>query len=368
METSLTSWYDDGDQHIVFLTPHQHVYDLYSPLGATGPSWQGQDLKAITPRAPAAVAGSALKSWIYSTGQHVVYVSSGGHVNELFCAMGTGPWVRTDLTTTAGAPLADLGSALVTWVDSTYQYVVYLTSDGSVHELYYALATGPWTDFDVSAMVGPNAAAGSALTGWADQNIIFLTLDGHVHYLNFDLKINQWATSDLTYSTDAPTAVVGSALTSWVGGAEGPHVVYLTQDGQVIELNLGVGLFGLASKDLTSVAGAPAAAPGSALTSWLTSQKQHVVYLTPDGHVHELYQSTSSLGNGGPWMHQEIVSHAGTPTAAAGSALTSWAGTKTQHVIYIAAHGHVHELSSALDSTGAWTNVDVTAQAKAPGA
>jgi hypothetical protein len=92
-------------------------------------------------------------------------------------------------------------------------------------------------------------------------------------------------------------------------------------------------------RSLTAVTGAPAAAPGSALTSWADPGYQHVIYLSPDQHVHELFYPLA----GGAWAVNDLTVMTGAPGAVAGSALTSWADP----VIFLAADQHVHELHYA---------------------
>ena len=160
---------------------------------------------------------------------------------------------------------------------SDYQHAVYLTGDGHVHELYYPLgATGPeWATTDIINQAGaPAAVAGSALTSWADahyQHVVYLTGDGHVHELYYPLGATgpKWATTDVIAQADASAAVAGSALTSWAD-AHYQHVVYLTGDGHVHELYYPLGATGpeWATTDIITDTGAPAAVAGSALTSW----------------------------------------------------------------------------------------------------
>ena len=364
-------------QHVVYLTSDGHVHELYYPLGATGPRWATTDVIADT-GAPAAVAGSALTSWADAHYQHVVYLTSDGHVHELYYPLGaTGPrWATTDVIADTGAPAAVAGSALTSWADAHYQHVVYLTSDGHVHELYYPLgATGPrWATTDVIADTGaPAAVAGSALTSWADahyQHVVYLTSDGHVHELYYPLGATgpRWATTDVIADTGAPAAVAGSALTSWAD-AHYQHVVYLTSDGHVHELYYPLGATGprWATTDVIADTGAPAAVAGSALTSWADAHYQHVVYLTSDGHVHELYYP---LGATGPrWATTDVIADTGAPAAVAGSALTSWADAHYQHVVYLTSDGHVHELYYPLGATGPrWATTDVIADTGAPAA
>ena len=116
------------------------------------------------------------------------------------------------------------------------------------------------------------------------------------------------------------------------------HVNYIGTDGHVHEL---VYKDSWGHTDLTQAAGAPAAAPGSALDGYETTynNQQHVNYIGTDGHVHELvYQNH--------WGHTDLTQAAGAPNAAPGSALDGYETSfnNQQHVNYIGTDGHVHEL------------------------
>jgi len=56
--------------------------------------------------------------------------------------------------------------------------------------------------------------------------------------------------------------------------------------------------------------------------------------------VRELYYSDA----GGGWADADLTAAASGPAAVSGSALTSWADPGYQHVIFISADQHVHEL------------------------
>jgi hypothetical protein len=118
--------------------------------------------------------------------------------------------------------------------------------------------------------------------------VAYVTADGHVHELYVRLG-EAWAHADLTAIAGAPSAP-GSTLAGygWKGGSS-KQVVFLTGDGQVHEL--WVRRNGTwAHADLTQITGAPAAA-GSPISaySWYTGGSKQAIYLTADGHVHEMF-------------------------------------------------------------------------------
>src|SRR5207253_2803395 len=142
--------------------------------------------------APPAGALSRLSSWVDPETdvayQHLVYAARGtGHVHELYFRLGCGPWSDSDLTTAAGVPLQS-GSTptgwFTSWID-TFQHVAYTSDDGHVHELYFLLGEGPWQHGDLTAAThAPTATAASELTSWWDaayQHVAYVSADGHLH-------------------------------------------------------------------------------------------------------------------------------------------------------------------------------------------
>jgi len=248
---------------------------------------------------------------------HVYHLRTDQHVQEL-CGDGS-TWQTQDLTTLTGALVAAAGSALSTFVDGAGGFhVYYLGTDLHVHELF--VVNGAWNTTDDTAAAGaPNAAAGSALSSFVDRvggfHVYYLGTDQHVHELFF---VNgAWNTSDDTAAAGAPNAAAGSALSSFVDGAGGFHVYYLGTDQHVRELFFFNGAWN--TTDNTVAAGAPNAAAGSALTSFVDGAGGfHVYYLGTDQHVHELFFFN------GAWTTSDDTAAAGAPNAAAGSALTSF--------------------------------------------
>jgi hypothetical protein len=119
------------------------------------------------------------------------------------------------------------------------------------------------------------------------QHVIYLTGDGHVNELYFPIGGGSWVHNDLTSDTGAPPAVAHSALASWAH-RNFQHVVFLTADGHVDELYFPISGGSWALNDLSADTGA-LPVDRHALTSWADPNFQHVIFLTVDGHVHELY-------------------------------------------------------------------------------
>jgi hypothetical protein len=100
-------------QHVVYLTSNGHVHELYYPLGATGPQWATTDLIADT-GAPAAVAGSALTSWAGASISLVVG-------REDFTFTGSGWIPGTTVQVESDYPVSGSGTESI---QNSYTYVV----------------------------------------------------------------------------------------------------------------------------------------------------------------------------------------------------------------------------------------------------
>ena len=171
-----------------------------------------------------------------------------------------------------------------------------------MHELVFK---DSWSHTDLTHAAGaPAAALGSALDGYetlfnSQQHVNYIGIDGHVHELVYK---DSWVHTDLTHAAGAPAAALGSALDGYETLFNSQqHVNYIGIDGHVHEL---VYKDSWGHTDLTQAAGAPAAAPGTALDGYETSfnNQQHVNYIATDGYVHELVYKDSwgdtNLANG----------------------------------------------------------------------
>ncbi|HEY7144998.1 MAG TPA: hypothetical protein VH637_12195 [Streptosporangiaceae bacterium] len=304
----LTSLVEPAWEHVFFVSAIGHVNELFCP--AAGGTWARNDLTAGT---GAPLATSMLTSWVDPAYRHVVFASADGHVHELYCGLAAGSsWAHNDLTTVTGAPPSRSPAQLTSWVDSRYQHVVFASADGHLHELYYNLTAGGWGTGDLTASTGGPAAAGrtGTLASWADasfQHVAFVSVQQHVHELRFALATGPWTATDLTVAAGAPQA--GGQLTSWQDPSV-QHLAFVGADGHVHELYAALGTESWVTGDLTAQAGAPQAAAGSPLGSWVDPVDQHVVFASADGHVHELF---FTLGQG-PWQVNDLTQLTGGPT------------------------------------------------------
>jgi hypothetical protein len=169
-----------------------------------------------------------------------------------------------------------------------------------------------------------------------------------------------WSDTDLTeIPVNSVPALVESALDAYTDGS-GEHVNFIGTDQHVHELYNGqFSSNQWTDNDLTHAANdAVLPAPGSALAGYMTNYGEHVIFIDADGHVHELYNGQFSSNQ---WVDTDLTVKAvnGVP-ALAGSALDAYTDGSGEHVNFIGFDGHVHELYNGEFSSGQWTDNDLT--------
>lgn len=301
----------------------------------------------------------------------VFYLASNSHLHALFAPSGSG-WTDVDLNVTNSyIPIATAGSALTSFVDYfDYVHVFYLENTSQICELVITgISSSGFTggEFVPTSIPGaPPATAGSALTAFVDptsgsSNII------HVFYQGTNGQVYEFYHSgpgfpppvvtfdDPTSLAGGPAAASDSALTSFIDGGV-MHVFYFGTNANVYELYWVSGN-AWHSDNPTSLAGAPGAGSEGSLTSFVDgSGVMHVFYLNSQ-NVHELYWN-------GTWHTDDATSQAGAPLNVSGSALTSFVNTSGRgdtglHVMYLGTNENVYALHS--NSSPAWSYFDATA-------
>ncbi len=367
----------NSQQHVNYLDAAGNVHELFYD----GRDWLHNNLTVVSKSAndPAA-PGSALDGYSteYNSRQHVNYLDAAGNVHEL--ANDGGGWRHSDLLVLAGASsdLAAPGSALDGYSTeyNSQEHVNYLDAAGNVHELFNDGSGWKHNNLTTTAAgAPPPAAPGSSLHGYpseynSQQHVNYLDAAGDVHELFFDGS--SWQHNNLTAlaSGSPPPAAPGSALHGYSTEYNSQqHVNYLDAAGDVHEL-----FFDGSSwqhNNLSMLSGGHAAVPGSPLDGYQAfyNSQQHVNYLDSSGNVHELYND----GNG--WQHNNLSADAyaldgvipGAPVAIGGSALDGYpsVSNRQQHVNYLDASGHVHEVyyaesSGPLDGPAGWVDNDLT--------
>jgi hypothetical protein len=258
---------------------------------------------------PAAAAGSALTVLLDPTSGnsfiHLFYEGTNGDVYHVYCncaSTSADPpdWVGDSPTTLApGAPVAKSGSPLTSVIDLSpghdFIHLYYLGTNQNVYELYW-VGGSAWHYDDTTSLAGaPVPASNSKLTSFIDNsnNDAYV----HVYYLGTNQNVYEmyytgsWHSDDTSSLAGAPAAASGSALTSLINnsgvGDTGIHVMYLGTNGNVYDLHY---VSTWSYFDPTTVSGAPSAASGSALTSFLDSGAVYLFFTnSPNSDLYELH-------------------------------------------------------------------------------
>ena len=86
-----------------------------------------------------------------SDGQHVFYVDSQGHVNQLYYSAAANHWYPQDLTQWYGGPAASPASGISGFSIADGQHVYYLSSSGRPQQFYYIPSANRWINQDLGA-------------------------------------------------------------------------------------------------------------------------------------------------------------------------------------------------------------------------
>lgn len=313
----ITSWADQVYEHVAYIGSDQHVWELYFPLGV-GPSWRRNDLTAAASGTPlSAQYAVGVTSWVDRTFQHIVFLGMDGHVWELYFRLGSGPWSSGDLTRRTSSPLPT-AARMTSWVDPRFQHVVYqANNDRHLIELYFPLGGGSWAYGDLTAAgSAPLPPDHASFTSWVDssfQHVAFEAL-GSLHELRYRLGSGPWTSSDLIANAGAPLPLSlyhHAPLTAWVDSTQ--HLAYVSADNHVIELQAPLGQDTWQWTDLSGQTGAPLPSidPTTDLTSWVDETHRNVVYTSGSGvFTSGLIRLSSSLPQG-PWQFTDLKQNAG---------------------------------------------------------
>jgi hypothetical protein len=209
---------------------------------------------------------------------------------------------------------------------------------------------------------------------------IACTGDGHIHELYVAVG-GSWSHADLTEltkSTGAPPAAPYSLLTAYAWEAGGSkQVVYLTGDGHIHELYVAVG-GSWSHADLTkNTSGVPVPLsdpPTIAGFEWKAGSTEQLVFPgykdMPGGQRNHIFELSAPIG--GSWSVADLTDLAkntSAPEAAQDTpfAAYAWEAGRAKQVVYLTADGHIYELFSD-EGTGLWGHADLTDLAKDTGA
>jgi catechol 2,3-dioxygenase-like lactoylglutathione lyase family enzyme len=294
--------------------------------------------------------------WPQGGTKQVIYIDHQHHLKELVVGLSS-PWQVADLVALTAAPLAS-GSALTgyAWSAGGIKQAVYVDERGHVIELFVS-AGAPWKWVDLTDLTGAPPVGRDGLVGYdwlnaGTKQVVYVDEQGSVIEL-FVAVGKPWQWANLTELTGAPLPS-GSALTGYAwstGGTE--QVVYVDKQGSVIELFVAVGK-PWQWVNLTELTGAPLPS-GSALTgyAWSAGGTKQVAYVDERGHVIELL-----VAAGAPWQWVDLTELANAPVASQQAlAGYDWLNGGTKQVVYVDEQSHVIELFVAAGNPWQWADL-----------
>jgi len=279
-----------------------------------------------------------------------------GHIYQLNWTAATG-WFGIDLTAitsppdpnppTQAASVGGLTNMMDTIVGQPEVY--YVGTDSHIHQFYFAGTPTPtWHTFDVSGNTGgSNVMANSSLASLSDTlvnspEVYYVGVDQHIHQLSYNTSTG-WHNFDLSSMAGAPAAASGG-LTALVDTATGTlEAYYIGVDYHVHQLQWG-GSSGWHTFDVSGFLGAPAAVIGqSTLTSLVNTvtNSLELYYLGADQHVHQISWNAST-----GYRTADITITAGSLNVLSGGTITALLDTLASavDVFYVASDHRVHEL------------------------
>lgn len=213
--TSLYAYTDSssGNQNILYVGQDEHLHLLW---------WSGDPWQTIDVTSAAGGPGVSVSTPMVATkpGNDLYYLGTDNNIylawNSSSSSTASG-WHTASITTIAGAPLANSGSALYGYTDpiSGNLDVLYVGADQHLHLLWWN--GDPWRTLDLTSQTGgPNVAAGVAVIRANNtNNLFYLGMDGNV-YIAFNngstSTASGWHTASITSIAGAPLGAAANTL------------------------------------------------------------------------------------------------------------------------------------------------------------
>jgi hypothetical protein len=320
----------DRTQHVLYVDTGAHIQDLWRD--DTG--WHHRDSSTVTNAPPPRldVAG-----YSFQGAQHAIYLSTAHHIQDLWWDQ-NGAHVE-DLTALTNSPLST--DAITGYGFDDSQHVIYFSwPDNHVHELFWD-HTG-WHHTDMAALLGaPFADPGGHPVGYVfggGQHVFYSGWgDRHVHELWSDPS--GWHQTDLTAESGAQTSIDGS-FTAYPFEAQGTqHVIYKSFPLKDIHLReLWWDRSGWHTDDLTATTGVPGDPWTVSGYAFEAQGTQHVIADNTMGPLDEVWWDRNG------WHLNDLTAATGAPLSG-GNGPVGYAFGGTQHVAFVGRNDHhIYEL------------------------
>lgn len=311
-------------------------------------SWHVSDLSGLV-AAPTPVSGSPITDHVntIANDDEVFYFDTNQHLDSFWWDGNI--WHISDITGAAGAPAADAGSAVTGHINTrgNTDEVFYLCAGGHLCGPWWTSTDWQWHSADITILAGccVPIMQGSALSSHFDSvgnvDVVFYQLPDQRIISNW--WDGTWHATDVTTSAGAPLGAAGTSLSSHDNTVANSNEVYfIASDGHLDELWWQP--YQWHTSDVTAITGAPLPAPGSQVVSFMNTLDSfdEVFYVGSDQHIYLLWWD----GSNWTWHFADLTAAAGAPLAAPGTALNSHFNTvaNTEEVYYIGTDQHIKEL------------------------
>jgi hypothetical protein len=306
--------------------------------------------------------GRGLSSFATSNVQLWIYEDANQHIQELTFTPSTSQWTQIDITVSSGAPIAGQNATLASMVNASSNYMfAFQSANQHIYVITYTRSSSLWSYVDITAasnapILGPSSSVSNFIGATGNDGWSFVAPNQHVYEIVFTVPTQQWGYTDLTSTANAPLAISGSGLASFIGTTGNQAWIFEGASSQhlfEIVYNITSGTFGYT--DLTTSANAPLPIPGSQITAFLepSSGSQNWTYQGTGNHIVEIHLSGSSH----LWSVIDLTASALAAAPPTGSALASFATPSGADWTYQDFSGAMWQIAEA--TSGAFTYAEI---------
>jgi hypothetical protein len=269
------------DRHAVYVEGDDFTWSVWRVSRRSDGSVRKLNLtertSAVMPDESAALAG-----YSRDAEQHVLYVDAQHHVRELW-GVGDDWHTKADESSLASR----VRPAVAATLSGNQQNVVYADSHNVVSLL---VLDSTWQRYELASPCSPGSALAAATLGDGAKYAAWFDRDRHLHVVSWS-DPNRPSDRDVTAETGDPPALDNTRVQAVVGDA-GLHVFYIDE-----KLRPRAAFYDHVNDhwhgllDLTTLAGAPAAAPNSGLSAYVGEHGEYgLFYVDNDfGHIRQLW-------------------------------------------------------------------------------
>ena len=339
------AWERDGTQHVIYRGRDNQIHEIWYRDQWIGEDWHHNPIGKVA-GGPAAASDPAGYAWEKDKSQHVVYVGTDGQIHELWSRRGK--WGHNPVGALTGAAPATGNPSGYAWEKDKTQHIVYRGKDNQIHEIWYrdGWVGEDWHHNAIGQKVGaPKAASDPFGYAWerdGTQHVIYRATDNQIYEIWG--RRGKWGFNAISERTNAPAAVGNPCGYAWEKDGT-QHIIYRSANGHLHEIWYRDAWVGedWHHKDITAECSAPLADSDPFGYSWEKDGTQHVIYRGKDNLIYEMWFREKA------WQINPIGRGVSAPAAIGNPVGYSWEKDSTQHIMYKGTDGRIHELFSKQD-------------------